>query len=91
MKESGIQRKVIVELQKAGAAVCKMEAVGRRGWPDIVAVLDGKTFFIETKTDKGRLSNVQKQVHRLIWKNGGCVHTVYGEGYLEFKVNLQGR
>lgn len=42
----------------------------RPGMPDIVIFHDSRTFFIELKTDKGRLSKVQSDCHADLWSAG---------------------
>jgi len=42
----------------------------QRGWPDIIVILDGKTFGIELKAGKGKLSDVQLAVADAFVANG---------------------
>ena len=43
----------------------------RAGMPDLVIFHDGLTFFIELKTDNGRLSKAQAECHADLW-DAGC-------------------
>ena len=73
MKELAIQRQIIEHFEAIGAAVCKLQAVGRRGWPDILVIYQGEVIFVETKTTDGRVSKIQKHVHSEIRNAGGTV------------------
>lgn len=42
----------------------------RPGMPDIVIFHNERTFFIELKTDKGRLSPIQSECHADLWAAG---------------------
>jgi len=42
----------------------------KRGWPDYLVILDGKTFGIELKAGKGKLSDVQLAVADAFVANG---------------------
>lgn len=42
----------------------------RPGWPDLELYHDGRAFFIEMKTDKGRLSKAQTECHADLWAAG---------------------
>ena len=43
------------------------------GWPDLQIIKDGIYHGIEVKTDKGKVSDVQKDMHKNIIKSGGKV------------------
>jgi hypothetical protein len=45
--------------------------------PDLMLLKDGKTFFIECKTEKGRLSELQKYRHEELQEHGFEVRTIY--------------
>jgi len=60
-----------VRTQRTGA---KLKSMGtKRGWPDFVIVHNGKAFFIELKTAKGRLSDNQKAAHADLMAAGADV------------------
>ena len=73
MKELAIQRQIIEYYEALGAACCKLQAVARRGWPDIIIVYKGNVIFVETKTTDGRVSKIQKYIHSKIRNSGGTV------------------
>lgn len=45
--------------------------------PDLMLLKDGKTFFIECKAEKGRLSELQKYRHEQLEEQGFEVRTIY--------------
>lgn len=45
--------------------------------PDLMLLKDGKTFFIECKAEKGRLSELQKYRHEQLRDEGFGVYTIY--------------
>jgi hypothetical protein len=48
----------------------------RRGWPDFLAVKDGKLRLIEVKAGKDKLTEEQKRVHELLRSAGLDVEVV---------------
>lgn len=63
MRESEIQRKIAEKLGKSGWLVIKLERTNWNGIPDLMALRNGKAIFIEVKTDKGVVAELQK--HRI--------------------------
>ena len=80
MRESMIERKLTRKIEGIGGKFYKWVSPGNDGVPDRIAILpNGRIVFVELKTDKGRLSDVQKYQQEII-RNLGCeVTTVYGE------------
>ena len=78
MKELELQSRIISLLNAYGWAR-RIVSPGRRGIPDIVAVINGCTFFLEVKIGKGRLSKIQMKEIENINKNGGEAIVVRGE------------
>jgi Holliday junction resolvase len=60
MLESKIQTKIKKKLEEKGYLVVKLIKTSCNGIPDIIALKDGKTLFIEVKQPKGVLSELQK-------------------------------
>lgn len=80
MTEKNVERKLVEGVKKLGGVAYKWVSPGNDGVPDRIVVLpNGHVVFVELKTDKGRLSAVQKhQIERL--EDCGCrVHVLYGE------------
>jgi Holliday junction resolvase len=60
MKEQLIQSKIIKQLEANGWYVLKLIKTNKNGIPDIVAFRNNEFQFIEVKTEKGVLSELQK-------------------------------
>jgi Holliday junction resolvase len=61
MTEQQIQSKKIKELEEQGYYVIKLTKTNKNGIPDLIAIPQGSdALFIEVKTQKGRLSALQK-------------------------------
>ena len=73
MKESEVQRKITLQLEKKGWIVVKLIKTTMNGIPDLMALKDGRTVFIEVKTDKGVTSEIQKFRHEQLKKQGFTV------------------
>jgi len=58
--ESKIQSKIIKKLEAEGYYVLKLIKTNKNGIPDLIAIKENETFFIEVKRPEGRLSEVQK-------------------------------
>ena len=73
MKESEIQRKITLQLEKRGWLVVKLIKTTMNGIPDLMALKCGKTVFIEVKTEIGEVSELQKFRHEQLKKQGFTV------------------
>lgn len=60
MLEQKIQSKIIKKLELNGWLVLKLIKVSKSGYPDLIALKNGKTIFIEVKQPNGVLSEIQK-------------------------------
>ena len=60
MTEQQIQKKIIVQLEKYGYFVLKIIKANKNGFPDLIAIKDNITTFIEVKRPDGKLSELQK-------------------------------
>ena len=71
MSESEIQKSIIDYCTLKGALVFRMNAGSRnynnkqapKGTPDLFIVLNQKALWIEVKTEKGKVSEVQEEMH----------------------------
>ena len=70
MKESAIQRKITIELEKRGWMVIKLIKTTKNGIPDLIALKEGVTVFVEVKADKGVVSELQKYRHEELRSKG---------------------
>lgn len=74
---------------KAAAGISK--AMGMKaGCPDILIVSNGKAVFLELKTEKGSVSNVQKETCHAIINAGGVVHVCRSLEEVVNRLNVEG-
>ena len=59
-KESSIQTAINKLLAENGWFVVKIMMASKNGIPDLMAIKNGKTIFIEVKNEIGRLSKIQE-------------------------------
>ena len=99
MKES-IRREATVErsfrdrLRKAGCLVYKFVSPGNDGVPDrIVITREGLVIFVELKTERGELSDIQNYQIGRIRDHGQDVRVLYGKDDVDRFVSdvLEGR
>lgn len=76
-RETDILRAVRTFLQGEGWLVFRHhQGLGSLpGFPDLTALKNGSTIYLECKTDKGKLSQAQEQIRQRIEKAGG-IYTV---------------
>jgi len=81
--ESKIQAKIIKKLESEDWFVIKLTKTNKSGIPDILAIRNGRTIFIEVKTERGKLSQLQKyQINEIKSKNIECfVWTEFGVNF----------
>lgn len=77
MKESVIQSQVIKYLEKIGWYVVKIIQTNKNGWPDLQAHKDGITIFVEVKSEKGKVSQLQQYRHKQLTDAGFKVLVIY--------------
>lgn len=67
MKESSVERKLVSGIKKLGGQAYKFVSPGNAGVPDRIVIMPyGRVYFVELKTDTGKLSPLQKvQIGRL--------------------------
>ena len=86
--ESAVQRAIVQALSYAGWLVMHIpnqSTWGRQRWsglmpgaPDLLAVKHGRVVFLEVKTEKGKVSEKQSEVHDLLRLHGMEVRIVRG-------------
>lgn len=83
-EEGKIQKKITDHLKKDGWFTTKLMQTSTNGIPDVLAVREGETIWIEVKTLVGRLSEIQKyRIKQLNQEFGQYVYVAYS--YAEFK------
>ena len=79
MKESVIESKMGRMVRGHGGLFYKFVSPGNPGVPDrIVVTPRGEVYFVELKTDVGRLAAVQKWQRQELEKRGAKVRVLYG-------------
>jgi len=68
--ESKIQAKIIKEYESMGYFVIKLIKTNKNGIPDLLCLKDGKGFFIEVKSEKGKVKPLQHFRHEELLKYG---------------------
>lgn len=82
-EEGKIQKKITDRLKKDRWFVTKLMQTSTNGIPDVLAVRQGETLWVEVKTPTGRLSEIQKyRIKELDQKFGQYVYVSYS--YAEF-------
>lgn len=72
MLERDIQKKVIIELEKNGYYVVKLEKTNKNGIPDLLALKNKKALFFEIKTEKTKARPLQEYRMKEITDCTGC-------------------
>lgn len=79
MLERDIEKKFVAKVKRMGGEAVKFTSPASRGWPDRLVVLPGgRVTFVELKTDKGVLTEIQKSRIARLLDLGVEVHTLYG-------------
>lgn len=79
MKESAIEAWMVRAIRSRGGLCYKWVSPGTTGVPDRIVILPGgRTIYVELKTEVGRLSEIQKNIHAELRNRGADVRTLYG-------------
>ena len=86
MRERDIEQWLRRQIESMGGLAFKFSSPGNDGVPDRLAVLPGGIiYFIELKTDKGRLTPIQRWQQDRLDALGARVRTIQGmDGAAEF-------
>ena len=76
MRESDIESYLVKRVQNLGGEVRKAAWIGRRGAPDRLVMLDGKTIFIELKAPGVAAEPHQLREHARMRKMGQRVEVI---------------
>lgn len=83
MKEKGIERKLVLEVQKRGGICPKWVSPGFDGGPDRIVLMPGRHFgFVEVKAPGERPRPLQESRHRLLARLGFPTHVIDGKGQI---------
>lgn len=84
MKESTIEARLVREVKKRGGLCYKFISPNNPGVPDrIVITPDGKTIYVELKTEIGRLAKIQQWQIEEMRKRGVDVRVLKGADAVE--------
>lgn len=84
MLESTLERRFVNMVRKSGGRAYKFVSPGNLGVPDRIAILPrGRIWFVELKTETGRLSQVQKIQIDTLRSLGMNVFVLWGEKGLQ--------
>lgn len=87
MRERDIERWLRRQIESMGGLAYKFSSPGNDGVPDRIAIMpEGRVWFIELKTDKGRLTPIQTWQQDRLRKRGVMVRTVYGMDEAEWLI-----
>lgn len=78
--EQQIQTKIKTKLESEGWTVIKLIKTSMNGIPDLLALKQGKSMFIEVKQESGKLSELQKLRIQQLRDNGFIVKCWYDYG-----------
>jgi len=82
-KESEIQFEVIKFFERHGWYTVKIIQSNRNGWPDLQCHKNGVTLFIEVKSEKGKVSELQAYRHKQLRQMGFIVLVITSINHLE--------
>lgn len=68
--ESLVARAMLAAVKRKGGIARKLEFSGRAGAPDYLVAVNNRVAFIELKSDRGKLSNIQRAEFSTLAKYG---------------------
>lgn len=79
MKESEVEHRLVQMVRKRGGLCYKFVSPGNPGVPDrIIITPNGRTIYVELKTEIGRLANIQRWQIAEMQKRGAEVRVIKG-------------
>lgn len=86
MLERDIERILVTEVKKLGGRAYKWVSPGNDGVPDRIVIFPGRPpIFVELKTERGRLSSLQRVQCKRLKDLGQDVRVIYGiDGLSQF-------
>ena len=87
MRERDVENHLAHRVRDAGGLCWKWVSPGIRGVPDRIAMLYGKTYFIEVKAPGEKPSHQQERVHAKLRAQGMVVVVINSNDAADFFVN----
>lgn len=85
MRESALQRAIVLAIEAAGCYVCNVIVAGRQGTPDLLVCVDGRFLALEVKRPGEHPAPLQVVEAQRVVRAGGDAYIVYDvKGALEF-------
>ena len=79
VRESAVEKRLVVEVGKAGGWALKLSPQFMPGIPDRLVLFQQRCWFIEVKTKGGRVSKAQAFIHRKLARVGFPVTIVWSK------------
>lgn len=76
--EKRVEYRLRVAIRLRGGLYYKFVSPGNSGVPDRIVILRGKVWFVELKTDSGKVSPIQAIVHKQMADAGADVRVLFG-------------
>lgn len=77
-RENKVERYLHEQIENIGGTTRKWVSPGVVGVPDRIVIIKGDVFFVEVKTDTGRISVAQEREIERLRSYGALVHVVQG-------------
>lgn len=79
-REKQLEKYLRLRIEERGGACLKFVSPGQDGVPDRIIILPGsRVYFVELKTQTGKLSRIQKYQLKKLVDLGQCCCVVYGK------------
>lgn len=88
MLEKELEKYFVSEIKKLGGRCYKFVSPGNSGVPDRIVVLPKVVHFVELKTERGRLSPLQKRQIKKLNDLGQMTWVLYGFEDVENFINI---
>lgn len=87
MSEKQIEAYLNRKIKAMGGLCIKLSSPSHRGIPDRLVICNGKTLFVEVKSENGNLSSLQKVFIKKLELQGMTVKVAYGKEDIEKLLN----
>lgn len=77
MLEKQIEARLVRKVREIGGKAFKFVSPANRGVPDRIVIIPGHIYFVELKTETGKLSALQKENHKWLRSMGFHVYVLW--------------